>query len=150
LLVRAKARYIIATNTGAFVLGLLILFGLSRLPLLLSPLASGLIAAGFALVLGGDLLFWVFRGIRLIEIDTYGITLFVGRRREARKIEADAIRAVRLIHRLGRRRIVLSLKEAQTRAPFWKRALRKELMISDDAFSREDFAKIIGQTAKFA
>jgi hypothetical protein len=126
---------VVVTDAVALVAGVLILVALSRLRLLFSTLAIGLLAGAFAVYLAVDVLLWMLRGVREVKVSAEAVVLVIGRNRETRRIGADEIGGIRLTRRLGRRRIVILPRSTEGRT------LRKTA-ISDDAFSREDFEKI--------
>jgi hypothetical protein len=126
---------VVVTDAVALVAGVLILVALSRLRLLFSALAIGLLAGALVVYLAVDVLLWILRGVREVKMSAEAVVLVIGRNRETRRIGADEIGGIRMTRRLGRRRIVILPRSTEGRT------LRKTA-ISDDAFSREDFAKI--------
>jgi hypothetical protein len=128
----AHLRYLAATDGAAFLIIVLLLFGASRIRILLSPLAvlalSLLTAAGF----GAHVWLWLRRGIHAVEVDDDSITVYRGSARAAQRLERGAIESIRVVNRLGWRAIVVHPRSG------------RGIRIGEDAFPREDFLKACG------
>ena len=126
---RAHPRHLIATDVGAFLLSLVVLFAFSRFPLLLSPLAFALLSLLMAGVFGADIGLWFARGIRLVQIDGERISVCAGRSLRTRSFDRAGIRSLRVLRGIGRRTVILKPRSGGT------------VRIREDAFPREEFAR---------
>jgi len=127
----AHPRYLIASDAAAYLVSVVVLFAISRVPLLLSPLAFAVLCLLLAAVFGGDIGQWFSRGIRLVEIDGERISVYAGAALRTRGFDRVAIRSIRVRRGIGRRSVVLKLRSGGT------------VRIREDAFPREEFARFV-------
>lgn len=127
----AHPRYLIATDAITFVLAAAFVLLLGWIPMLVSGLAQGLLIAFLAVVFGVDILHWWRRGIRTVELDDSSLTVFRGRDLAPRRVERGQVRSVRIPPRPGRRVAILTVTGG------------RRLVISEDAFPREAFARFL-------
>jgi hypothetical protein len=132
---QAFLRYILATDLAAFLLGALIVLLASRIRDLLSPLAAVAVIAALALAFGGDLMIWVSRGIRSIEIDGETLTLFRGRELTPQIITRQEIVTLATKRRFMRRTVTMRLSGL------------KVVRITEEAFSPEVFSRFLSVLA---
>ncbi len=137
---RAEARVgrLIATNAGTLAAAGVILFVLTRVRILLSGLAFALLIGALAVILAAEVGLWLWRGIRVLEVDADGLRLTRGVRRSTSWIGREQIRGVRLTRRIGRGRIVVALSY-ELRLLRLAIPLPWRLVIPEDAFGDEDF-----------
>jgi hypothetical protein len=128
---RAHPRYLISADVGAFVLSLVVLFALTRVSLLLSPLAFALLSLLMAGIFGADIGLWFARGIRLVEVDGERISVCAGRSLRTRSFDHAGIKSLRVRRGIGRRSVLLKPRSGGT------------VRIREDAFPREDFARFV-------
>jgi hypothetical protein len=127
----AHPRYLMATDIGAFLLSVVVLFGVSRIPLLFSPLAFGMLtlilAAGFA----ADIWLWFARGIRIVEVDGERLSVYTGKALGARTLDRAGISTLRVAQGVGRRTVVVKPRSGAT------------IRIREDAFPRDQFSRFL-------
>jgi hypothetical protein len=131
----AQPRYLIFTDAASFAVGAVLLLLASRVRLLLSPLAVIVLIACLAMGFGADILIWLLKGIRSIELDDESLTLYRGPSLEMQRINREQVSGVRLGGRLGRQGAVVLL---DTKGRLW---------IMDDAFPKEEFARFLSALA---
>lgn len=122
---------ILVIDAAGFLLGAVVLVAARFVPQLLSPLAFWLLAAALAAGFGIDLMLWVRRGVRAIELEGQTLILRRGRARAEQRIERADVRCVSTRRRWGGRSI-----EVKTR----DRGHRRRTVLRDDAFDREEFS----------
>lgn len=127
----AHPRYLIATDVVAFVLAAALVLLVSRIPMLLSGLACTLLIALLALGFGLDVLRWWRQGIRSVELDDSTLTVLRGPWLAARRIERRQVTGLRIPWRPGRRAAILRVSHG------------RRLVITEDAFPREAFARFL-------
>jgi hypothetical protein len=127
----AHPRYLIATDLVAFVLASAFVLLLTRIPMLLSWLAAGLLVAALAALCGLEILLWFRRGIRSVELDDASITVYRGHGFLPRRLERRSIARVLIPRRPGRRVVILTV------------AARGRVTIAEDAFPREAFSRFL-------
>ncbi len=127
----AHLRYLLATDVAGFLLGALILFLVSRIRAMVSPLALALIIIALGVAFGLDVALWLRRGVRSIELDDETLVLYRGTGMAPQPIRKDSVRQIRVVRRLGRRTAVLQLSRF--------RAVR----ITEEAFPRESFTRFL-------
>ncbi len=132
---QAYLRYILATDLAAFLLAVLIVLLASRIPDLLSPLAAVVVIAALAIAFGGDVVIWMSRGIRSIEIDAETLTLFRGRALKPQVIRRQEIAGLVIKRRFMRRTVTVRLSRI------------KALRITEEAFSPEAFSRFLSVLA---
>jgi len=127
----AHPRYLIATDAGAFILSVLVLFVIFRVRLLLSPLAFTVLVILMAAGFGVDIGRWFARGVRLVEVDGNRLTLYSGPGLTTRVIEGAPLSQARVRQGIGRRTVIL------------KPVAGRRVSIREDAFPREEFARFL-------
>ncbi|HTP57418.1 MAG TPA: hypothetical protein VMM82_00785, partial [Spirochaetia bacterium] len=132
---QAHARYVLATDLAAFLLAVLIVLLASRIKVLLSPLALVLVIAALGLVFVGDVVIWLTRGIRSIEVDEQSLTLYRGRDLKARVITRQEVVGLVIQRRLMRRTVTVRLSRL------------KAVRITEEAFSPEAFSRFLSVLA---
>jgi len=121
---------ILAIDAAGFLLGAAVLVAARFVPQLLSPLAFWLLLASLAAGFGIDLLLWMRRGVRAIELEGRTLILRRGTAREVQRIERADVRGVSTRRRWGGRSI-----EVRTGG-----RRRRRTLLRDDAFDREEFS----------
>ncbi len=134
----AHLRYLLATDVAGFLLGALILFLVSRIRAMVSPLALALIIIALGVAFGLDVALWLRRGVRSIELDDETLVLYRGTGMTPQPIRKDSVRQIRVVRRLGRRTAVLQLSRF--------RAVR----ITEEAFPRESFTRFLSMLETWA
>jgi hypothetical protein len=127
----AHPRYLIATDLIAFVLAAALVLLLTRIPMLLSPLAAALLVAALAALFGVEILVWFRHGIRSVEMDDASVTIFRGPGFFPRRIERGSIARIRIPRRPGRRVVIVKVSAGD------------RITIAEDAFPREAFARFL-------
>jgi hypothetical protein len=136
-----------AIEAAGFALGAALLVAARFVPQLVSPLAFWLLAAALAAGFGVDLLLWISRGVRAIELDGDTLALRRGRGRTVQRIERASVVGVRSRRSWGGRAIELILRGAggPSVARLARQLLRRDrVVLKDDAFDREAFARLAG------
>ncbi|MGA2976404.1 MAG: hypothetical protein ABSF77_13925 [Spirochaetia bacterium] len=127
----AHPKYLIASDIIAFLFAALALFAVSRIPMILSPLAFAFLTACIALGFGADIGLWFLRGIRSVELADDAITFYKGRSLLMQRIERGSVTRLRIARRLGRRSAVLFLSSGS------------RVRITEDVFPREAFGRFL-------
>jgi hypothetical protein len=76
--IQAHPRYLVATDAAALATAEILLFALSRINALMSPLALRLLAAGLLAGFAADIGLWFWKGIRAAEITGERLTVYRG------------------------------------------------------------------------
>ncbi len=129
--IHAHHRSLIATDVSALALALVVLFAASRVRLLLSPLAFGILAAFLVLGFAADIGLWFLKGIRTAEISEETLVLHSGRALREQIIPRRSITRARFIRSPLRRSIRLRLDSGRT------------VKIAEDAFGHEAFTRFL-------
>jgi hypothetical protein len=127
----ARPLLIVAADVGAFLLAVLLLALLTLVRSLLSPLAFGVLAAALAAGFGLDLLLWMRRGIRSIEIDPDQLTLYRGPSMVPQRVPRVAVSSSRAVRGLGRRVALLRMVHG------------RPIRIPEDAFAHAEFSRFL-------
>ena len=127
----ARPLLIVAADVGAFLLAVLLLALLTLVRSLLSPLAFGVLAAALAAGFGLDLLLWMRRGIRSIEIDPDQLTLYRGPSMVPQRVPRVAVSSSRAVRGLGRRVALLRMVRG------------RPIRIPEDAFAHAEFSRFL-------
>jgi hypothetical protein len=127
----ASLRYLAGPSIAAGLLVVLILFILSRFPSVLSLLAFSLLSAAVAAGLACEIVIWIARGARRIEVHLDELILYRGRLLAPTRIQRVSVTGLRVSSRLGRRSATLRVASTRT------------LRIFGDAFRDEDFARVL-------
>jgi hypothetical protein len=147
----AQPAYLAVTNAGAFLLGTLLVFLLSRIPLLLSPLAFWALVIVLGAALSLEILSWYRKGPRSITIEKDGVRLERGSSRTILWLEWRMIADVRMTRSVRGRRIRVDLRDGKRKsasgpvAAFLRRiaahipGLKPHLIITANVFSTAQF-----------
>jgi hypothetical protein len=127
----ARPLLVVAADVGAFLIAVLLLALLTLVRSLISPLAFGVLAAALAAGFGLDLLLWVRRGIRSVEIDPDQLTLYRGPSMVPQRVPRGAVSSSRAVRGLGRRVALLRM------------ARGRPIRIPEDAFARAEFSRFL-------
>ena len=127
----ARPLLVVAADVGAFLLAVLLLALLTLVRSLLSPLAFGVLAVALAAGFGLDLLLWVRRGIRSVEIDPDRLTLYRGPSMVPQRVPRAAVSSSRAVRGLGRRVALLRMVRG------------RPIRIPEDAFARAEFSRFL-------
>jgi hypothetical protein len=122
---------LVATDVAALLLAELILFALSRIRVLISPLAFTLfgvgVLAGFAAGVG----LWFWKGIRAAEISDDLLTVYRGRSLLPERILRSIVLTVRISRLPGSRSVRLMTMSG------------RRLRIAENAFPHEEFSRFL-------
>ena len=131
LFVRAEPRFLIATNVVSLLLVELLLVAVSRIPMLLSPLA--LVLLGLAVLAGfaADMGIWFWTGVRSIELSDEELTLYRGPRLSRQTVPRSSIARLRVRHVAGGGMVRLRTRSGLS------------LRLSEVAFPREEFRRFL-------
>ncbi len=127
----AHLRHILATDAAAFLVGALLVLLISRIRALISPLAVTVVIAALALAFAGDIVLWLYRGIRSIELDDQSITLLRGKDLEPQVLARHQVVSVEIGRRFLRRVAILRLSRFHV------------VRITEEAFSQEEFSRFL-------
>lgn len=148
--IEASAHNLIGVNTGAFMLGTVVLVFISFFRLLVSPLAIGLLIAALAFCLGGEIAAWHLRGIRLITLDSAAITLEIGNNRAVRRIKKIELKNIRIRRFLVERWVVIDLRAAAgSRSLFARLGHGPRIKIRGNAFRSAEFEKFLEEISRW-
>jgi hypothetical protein len=134
----AHLRYVLATDAVAFLAAAILIFLVSRVRSLVSPLALWLLVAALVFGLGVEIALWLLAGIRRVELDDDVLTLTVGRRRRTHRVERADLARLRVTRRLGRSTVLVRLRSGA------------RLRIPEDAFPREAFTRLLSELERWA
>ncbi len=138
LSIDAGLRYLVVPSAAAGLLLVLLLFIASRLGSLISLLAFGLLSAAVAAGLAAEIVLWVARGVRRLELDEEELLLYRGRSLEKRRVDVQSVVSLRVRSRLGRKTATLVLTSGES------------VRLAGDAFSEEEFARFLAALAEWA
>ncbi len=124
----ARPGRLVALDVTGFVLGAALLVAIRLIPQLISPLAFWLLLAALAAAFALDVLRWLLRGVRSVELAGDTLTLRSGRLPAVRRIERAAVREARSRRRWGGRTLAITLRTGG------------RLRLGDDAFDPAAFA----------
>jgi hypothetical protein len=127
----AHPRYLIATDLIAFVLAAAFVLLLTRIPMLVSVLATVILVSLLGIGFGLDILLWWRRGIRSVAMDDNTLTIFRGPGLRPRLVERRQVARVRIPRRPGRRVAILTMNGGG------------RIVVAEDAFPREAFARFL-------
>lgn len=131
VLIHAHPRYLIATDTAAFLLVELLLFAASRIRYAVSPLAFLLLGTGVLAGFAADVGFWFWRGIRAAEITDEVLIVYSGRSLAPRALPRTTILSAKISRLPGSRRARFRTLSGQ------------RMRITENAFPREDFTRFL-------
>ena len=131
LTIRAHPRYLIATDAAALLLVEMLLFAVSRIRSLMSPLAS--LFFGMAVIAGfaADVGFWFWKGIRAAELTDDALTVYAGRSLTPRSFPRATILKSRFSRLPGSGNVRLRTLSG------------KRVRISENAFPRQEFTRFV-------
>ena len=132
---QAHLRYLLATDVAAFLFAALLVLLASRIRALISPLAALVVTLALAAAFGGDVVLWLYRGIRSIELDERTITLFRGWELKPQVINRADIAGLETKSRFMRRVALVRLSRFRV------------VRITEEAFSREAFSRFLSLLA---
>ena len=138
LSIHAHPRYLVATDAAALLVAELLLFALSRIKVLVSPLASLLLGLGVLAGFAADVGLWFWKGIRAAEISGDVLTVYQGK----------SLRPVEI-----RRSIVVRLRVSRmrgSRTVHFKTMSGQRLRMTENAFQRDEFTRFLTALREWA
>ena len=131
LSIHAHPRYLVATDAAALVVAELLLFALSRIRLLVSPLASLLLGLGVLAGFAADVGLWFWKGIRAAELSDDLLTVYEGSSLRPVEIKRSVVLRLRISRVAGSRMVRLRTMSGQ------------RLRMAENAFQREEFTRFL-------
>lgn len=132
----AQPRLVYTASAGALVLVVALLLLARLVPALISVLAVVLLSVAVAAGLAAEVVAWMARGIRSVELGDDTLTVFRGRSLAAQSVPRHMVVAARTVRRWGGRLVVLTLAGARP-------GRRSALRIGEEAFAREQFSRFV-------
>ena len=129
--IQAHPRLLITTDIAALLLVELLLFAVSRIRVLISPLAFLLFSVGVLAGFAADVGCWFWKGIRAAEISDDLLTVYRGRSLLPEKIRRSVIMTVRISRLPGSASVRLMTMSG------------RRLRIAENAFPREEFSRFL-------
>jgi len=129
--VEGRLRNLLVLDGAVFLVCVLALYVLYRVPLLLSPLAVALLILGAAALLVLDAVLWTRGGIRSIELEPETLTMYRGRDLRESRLDRRSVISVRIKRRLGRGSVTIVL------------ATGNRIRIRDDPFPAAEFHRLV-------
>lgn len=129
--VEGRLRNLLVLDGAVFLVCVLALYVLYRVPLLLSPLAVALLILGAAALLVLDAVLWTRGGIRSIELEPETLTMYRGRELRESRLDRRSVISVRIKRRLGRGSVTIVL------------ATGNRIRIRDDPFPAAEFHRLV-------
>jgi hypothetical protein len=129
--IHAHPRSLVTTDAAALLVAELLLFALSRIRLLLSPLAFFLLGLGVLAGFATDLGIWFWKGIRAAEISDDLLTVYRGRSLSPEQLKRSVVLSVRISRLPGSRSARLRTMSGRS------------LRITEDAFQRDEFTRFL-------
>ncbi len=129
--IQAHPRYLVATDAAALLVAEILLFVLSRIRILISPLAFLLLGVGVLAGFAADVGLWFWKGIRAAEISDDKLTIYRGAALFPEAFMHPVVMSVRISRQPGSR-------SARLRTMSGRR-----LRITENAFPREDFTRFL-------
>ena len=136
--IQAHPRLLITTDIAALLLVELLLFAVSRIRVLISPLAFLLFSVGVLAGFAADVGLWFWKGIRAAEISDDLLTVYRGRSLLPETIRRSAIMAVRISRLPGSGRVRLMTMSG------------RRLRIVENAFPHEEFSRFLAALQEWA
>jgi hypothetical protein len=136
--IHSHARNLIVANTAALLLLELMLFALSRIRHLVSPLAIVFFGTLIFLGLAADVVRWFWHGVRAAEVNDDFLTLNTGRKLTRIAIPRKAIRCTKISRLPGNRKTRLQMTKGHP------------VTISEIAFSHQDFSLFLAALEEWA
>ncbi len=143
--IEAKAKYMMYTNFGGIIFGILLLYILLSIRKSYSIILF--IVGIFIIVLYMviDYLIWQKKGIRVIEIDANGINFYKGKDRKLFRVEKSQITEINFFSKLGRRviNIILIGGKVVHITPWITLFFGPRIRFTDDAFNDNQFTNFV-------
>jgi hypothetical protein len=136
--IHAHPRYLVTTDAAALILVELLLFIVSRIRVLLSPLAFQVLGVGVLIGFAADVAWWFWKGTRAAEVSEERLTLWTGPTLMPTEIPRSTILRSRIIRRPGSRRVLIRTMSG------------KRLRISENAFPRDEFTRFLAALEAWA
>jgi len=136
--IHAHPRHLIATDAAALLLVELLLFAVSRIRYLISPLAYLLLAAAVLAGFAADVGFWFWKGIRAAEITDDVLTVNRGRSLTPQSIPRATILSAKISRLAGSRIVRLRTLSGQ------------RVRIAENAFPWEPFSRFVAALEEWA
>jgi hypothetical protein len=129
--IQAHPRFLITTDIAALLLVELLLFAVSRIRVLISPLAFLLFGVGVLCGFAADVGLWFWKGIRAAEISDDLLTVYRGTSLLPEEIQRSVVMTVRISRLPGSRRVRLMTMSG------------RRLRITENAFLHEEFSRFL-------
>lgn len=142
--IQASKKHLLRVNLGGIILGifLLLLLLIVRHLYTLSLFIVGIVILIVYMI--ADYLIWQHRGIRLIELDQDGITLYRGKNKTVQRIQRNQITDINIFKKLNRRIVTIILGGEIIKPAAGITLFKGErIRIADDAFNDNDFSVLI-------
>jgi hypothetical protein len=136
--IHAHPRYLVATDAAAFVVAELVLFALSRIRVLVSPLASVLLGIGVLAGFAADVGLWFWKGIRAAEISDDVLTVYQGRSLLPLQVKRAVVLRLRVSRLPGSRTIRLRTMSG------------RRLRMTENAFQRDEYTRFLTALREWA
>jgi len=145
----ASSRSLLLVNCLGIIVGAILLF---ILLLIRSLYSLGLFVVGIIIItkyMITDYSIWKKKGIRLIEIDSYGINLYRGKEKRLERIEASQITDINIFKKVNRRIVTILTGGQVFKAPGVTLFKGSCIRIADDSFNNEQFTFFIEKIKQF-
>ena len=129
--IHAHPRYLVATDAAALLVAEVILFVLSRVRVLLSPLAFLLLGLGVLLGFAADVGLWFWKGVRAVELSDDLLTVYRGPSLAPEAVQRSVILSARISRLPGGRSVRLRAMSG------------RRLRITENAFQRDEFTRFL-------
>lgn len=138
LSIHAHPRYLVATDAAAFLVAELVLLALSRIRVLVSPLASLLLGLGVLAGFAADVGLWFWKGMRAAEISGDLLTVYRGRSLHPVEIRRSLVMRLRVSRLPGSRTVRLRTMSG------------RRLRMTENAFQRDEFTRFLAALREWA
>lgn len=129
--IHAHPRYLIATDAASLLVAEVILFALSRIRLLFSPLAYLLLGLGVLIGFAADVGLWFWKGVRALELTDELLTVFRGPALSPETVQRSVILRARISRLPGSRSVRLRTMSG------------RRLRITENAFQRDEYTRFL-------
>ena len=129
--IHAHPRSLVATDVAALLLVEILLFAVSRIRSVMSPLAFALLAAATVLGFAADVGAWFLNGIRAAELTDDVLTVYRGRSLAPQVFPRGTIRRARVSRLPGSRSVRLRTLSG------------RRVRIVENAFPRDEFTRLL-------
>ncbi|MCX7995843.1 MAG: hypothetical protein N3A65_08780 [candidate division WOR-3 bacterium] len=148
--IEGKIRYMVYTNFGGIIAGGILLFLLLRIRGSYTTVLFIIGLAILVLYMVIDFLIWEKKGIRVIEIDKNGISLYRGKEKKLTRVEKNQITDIDFFSKLGRR-VINILTGGRKFKPFPGVTIFQgpRIRITDDAFNDSEFSIFVERLKSF-